>query len=428
MDAIRKLQTGELESYEFDKIYMSREGTFNWGHISAKVHCNQKGLPQFVVSVTHDINKRKEFENLLNLVLRTIPSLVSYIDRELTYKFVNQSYEKWFGFSASEIIGKKLVDIIGIEAFEAARNHIDRALKGEYVEYERRLNYRYGGARDVHITFVPDFNPIGEVSGIVAIVTDITDLKGSDGMAIDQQSQLLDYAKRSVIGALASGIALQINEPLQALHQKLDQALGHIEKSDKALQDQLKDDFGKMKESGARISKIVKGLKSFSQGESEKMLVEINLAMMLEDAIALCRERFKNRGIDLFSEDAKDLRLKCNSAQIVQVLSNLLNNSCDAIENAEIKWVKISVHEEPNRILVSITDSGPGLSSEIATQLSAPFFTTKVGGKASGFGLSDSRGIVENHGGKLFYDSSSVNTRFVIELPREQNCVIVDTK
>ncbi len=424
MKALERLRNGELESFEFDRVYLCRDGTFNWGHVLATVHKDKQGKPQYVVSVTHDISKRKEFENLLNLMLKAIPSLVSYIDKDLTYKFVNQSYEKWFGIPYQEVVGKKLVEVIGKEAFTQANAHVARVLKGEYVEYERRLDYQYGGSRDVHVTFIPDFNPIGDVAGFVVVVSDVTELKDSEEIEDHDHKRLLDAAKMSVLDAMANGVSHQINEPLQALNIKLDKMFESLGPGD----ENLKYDLTKIKESTFRISKIVKGLRSFSKKDNEDPIGEHNLAMIIEDATAFCRDHLRNNEIDLFIEDATNIKLKCNHAQLSRVILNLLTNSCDAIKNLSARWIKISVTAEPNRILIGVTDSGPGLSTEVVTNLLSPFFTTKKSPKSSGLGLSDTRGIVEKYGGKLIYDSSSVNTRFVIELPREQNCVIVDVK
>lgn len=73
------------------------------------------------------------------------------------------------------------------------------------------------------------------------------------------------------------------------------------------------------------------------------------------------------------------------------------------------------------KLQISVTDSGKGIPSNIAEKLMQPFFTTKEVGKGTGLGLSISKGIIEDHQGSLWYDSSCANTRFVIDLPLNQS-------
>jgi signal transduction histidine kinase len=94
-----------------------------------------------------------------------------------------------------------------------------------------------------------------------------------------------------------------------------------------------------------------------------------------------------------------------------------LNNSFDAVSKFNEKWVTLDFDASPSKIRISVTDSGTGIPPEIAKRLMEPFFTTKDPGQGTGLGLPISRGIVEEHGGRLMYDSESSQTRFIVELP-----------
>jgi C4-dicarboxylate-specific signal transduction histidine kinase len=99
---------------------------------------------------------------------------------------------------------------------------------------------------------------------------------------------------------------------------------------------------------------------------------------------------------------------------------NLINNSHDSVLNLKDRWVKIEVLDKDNFIEISVTDSGNGIPEPIAQKMMNPFFTTKEVGKGTGLGLSISKGLAEDHGGSLYYDPTSKNTRFVIKLPKYQ--------
>lgn len=104
----------------------------------------------------------------------TVPALISYIGSDLRYLFVNKAYSDWFGFPLNEIIGKKVDEVLGKEAFEAAYPEIKRALAGESVSYERELPYAGLGPRFVRVNYDPDIDASGRVNGYFTLAFDIT--------------------------------------------------------------------------------------------------------------------------------------------------------------------------------------------------------------------------------------------------------------
>jgi PAS domain S-box-containing protein len=422
-DLLSKLKNGELENAEFDKSYLRYDGTYVWGHVSCKLHRDENQKPKFVVVVIQDINSRKESENLLRMILRNVPSLISFMDRDLKYKFANEAYLAWFGLSSNEIIGKTMNEILGENAVAVLKSSITKVLNGEYLEFERRIPYLHGGTRDAHLTYIPNTNPIGEVVGFVAIVQDVSQLKQTSELALDQQSRLIESARLAAIGELAAGLYHEVSKPLAIITAKADQILMRLERAEGSQSQNIQDDLLQIKETSFRISKIVKGLRAFSNSNEKDVNLETNLSFILEDALSFCSEKFKNYGIELIINNNTDIRFKCRPLQITQVILSLLNNSFDAVKDLKEKWIKISAFEESNRLRIRISDSGPELSAAIISKLMTPFFTTKM--KGTGLGLNSSRGIIEDHGGKLFYDSSDFNTCFVIEFPRKQSLLKV---
>ncbi len=106
-----------------------------------------------------------------------VPILISYVDREQRYRFVNRAYERWFGIDRSEIEGKTLAEVLGPEAYNRVRDHAARALAGESVTFEAQYHYQAAGLRDVEAQYVPDIARNGEIPGYYVLVNDITDHK-----------------------------------------------------------------------------------------------------------------------------------------------------------------------------------------------------------------------------------------------------------
>lgn len=106
-----------------------------------------------------------------------VPILISYVDREQRYRFVNRAYERWFGVERSQIEGKTLAEVLGPEAYDRIRPHVARVLSGESVTFEAEFNYRNAGVRDIEAQYVPDVTRNGEIPGYYILVNDITDRK-----------------------------------------------------------------------------------------------------------------------------------------------------------------------------------------------------------------------------------------------------------
>ncbi|MDO9488667.1 MAG: PAS domain S-box protein, partial [Sphingomonadaceae bacterium] len=103
-----------------------------------------------------------------------MPVLVSVIGRDRRYEFANRAYENWFGPEEGKVVGRHARDVLGPDAYAQLVQPFERALAGERVAYESDIPYKTGGPRHVHITFAPRRDPDGEISGVVALVVDLT--------------------------------------------------------------------------------------------------------------------------------------------------------------------------------------------------------------------------------------------------------------
>jgi PAS domain S-box-containing protein len=107
-------------------------------------------------------------------IVNVLPQFVAYTDKDLKYRFINKTYEEKFGLTAAAILNKPLMEVIGIEAFEKARPHVEKVLKGTRVNYYERFSYDKGDTLDIDGTLIPDTQADGRVNGYYAILTDIT--------------------------------------------------------------------------------------------------------------------------------------------------------------------------------------------------------------------------------------------------------------
>jgi hypothetical protein len=114
-------------------------------------------------------------EQQMRTVANAMPILISYLDKDERYQFNNKWYEDWFGESSDRVKGRSLQELLGEEAYKTIQPYVRRALAGERVSFESKINYRKHGETYIHATYIPDISSKNEVRGFYALVEDITE-------------------------------------------------------------------------------------------------------------------------------------------------------------------------------------------------------------------------------------------------------------
>ena len=142
-----------------------------------------------------DIKTNPGYENILNAV----PVLISYIDKDLYYRYANNAYHRWFGHDPDTLPGQKLNDVMGAQAFEKIKDYLQKALSGHTVNFEIELVYP-SGIKYVDATYIPDPDENGNIKGITAHVNDITQKKKIEKELAYKKDELQDYLDNASIG------------------------------------------------------------------------------------------------------------------------------------------------------------------------------------------------------------------------------------
>jgi C4-dicarboxylate-specific signal transduction histidine kinase len=244
-------------------------------------------------------------------------------------------------------------------------------------------------------------------------------------MELIEMNQLLDQekmhrfqlAKMSTLGEMAAGVAHEVNNPLGIIVGYLSK-ITRLAATDTVNGAEIIATADKIELTANRISKIVKGLLDFSRDGYKDHFIPVPLLEIIDETLMLSQSRLRKRNIRLsLQECPKEAYLNCKPTQISQIILNLINNSADEIEQKPDPWIQISFVLNENSIQIWVTDSGTGVKKEIQDKIFNPFFTSKDVGKGVGLGLSISKGIAEEHGGKLYLDPDCANTRFILEIP-----------
>ncbi|MBC7465083.1 MAG: GHKL domain-containing protein [Bdellovibrio sp.] len=240
----------------------------------------------------------------------------------------------------------------------------------------------------------------------------------SQDKILEQQQALINSSKMSALGEMAAGVAHEINTPLSTIQMRTTQMIEVLQDSAEVDKQAFIKSLEKIDLTTIRIAKIIKGLLTFSRDGQKDDQELVSIEKIVDETFDLCKERFKNSDVQLNFIKDNDAFLLCHPTAISQVLLNFLNNSFDAVQDLENKWIRVQLELLEKHVVISITDSGHGIPFEIQEKIQQPFFTTKEVGKGTGLGLSISRGIIASHGGAMGLDNSSPYTRFVITFPR----------
>jgi C4-dicarboxylate-specific signal transduction histidine kinase len=217
---------------------------------------------------------------------------------------------------------------------------------------------------------------------------------------------------------MAGGVAHEINNPIFVISSRVQLMSLSLQRSPEILH-ALKPHFDAILSTCDRVVRIVRGLKILSRGSESEVYETFSLRTTIDQTLDLSAPRLKQSGAKLeLRLPPEDFLVEARPVQLSQVILNLLNNACDAVEGTESPWIRVETVWGENEVEISVSNSGPTIPPSIRSKMMEPFFTTKPVGKGTGLGLSISLGIMRSHQGDLMLDESAPHTRFVVRFPR----------
>lgn len=257
---------------------------------------------------------------------------------------------------------------------------------------------------------------------IAAAIADTVERKLLAEEARLSQVEALNAARLASVGELAAGVAHEINNPLSGIINYAELVL-----DDKGLSEESQGYLGSVIKEGERIASVVRNLLSFARHQRQTHS-PARVADIMESSLGLLRHRLERDRVILRLDVPQDLPLiKCRSQQIQQVFVNLITNARDALDDRfpeadprKVLEITAQTSEFDGRptVRIGFHDNGTGIPGESLEKLFDPFFTTKPEGKGTGLGLSISYGIIQDHHGRLWFESEEGKyTKVIVELP-----------
>lgn len=353
-------------------------------------------------------------------LVERLPDVVALIDRSGFVEFVNHLDD---GLIGPQLLNSRLVDAISPEARDAVAECLASALAGRQAELpEIETHAASGESRWWSARFAP-IGVDGRVERVILVATEITERRAAEQEKAHLEAKLRQQQRLESIGTLASGVAHEINNPIQGI-MNYAELISVSEFADA----EIKEFAAEIEHETKRVAMIVRNLLAFSRQEVEKSMVSTTVSSIVEGTLSLIHAVLRKDQIRLRIELPPELpALYCRPQQVQQVIMNLVTNARDAL-NARFpsyddnKRIDIIGHAFERGgatwVRISVSDHGGGVPDDVVARIFDPFFTTKGRDQGTGLGLSVSHGIVAEHGGELRLDNRvGTGAIFHVELP-----------
>lgn len=375
--------------------------------------------------------------SFLDSIIDSMPSALFTLDHRGYIIQCNQQAADWLACERQPLVGKRLANYI--EMFDRVDLNFDDKLKPEVKKFERiKLTLPIGNfPADITLYPLKDKN----LSGLVIRIDDISQRE-------KMEEVIMQTEKMKSVGGLAAGMAHEINNPLGAILQGVQNIQRRVQPGHNANQQsaekynldlnamngyleerQILKFINNIKDAGQRAASIVSNMLQFSRG-NQKSLSQTSVRELLERALNIARADLELKTIDIQLNDINaEMTLQCIPSELEQVILNLLQNAAQALlEYKETvvsqDWkpqINITTEQQNEQVIIKVKDNGPGMNDETRRRIFEPFFTTKDVGLGTGLGLSVSYFIITaHHQGQLDVISSpNQGACFIIKLPNK---------
>jgi two-component system sensor kinase FixL len=339
----------------------------------------------------------------LHSVLDTVPDATVVIERDGTVTSFNSAAVRQFGYQPDEVIGRNVNMLMPTPYREQHDGYLQRYLAtGEkrIIGIDRVVVGRRKDGSTFPMSLAVGETRSGDAVHFTGFIRDLTERQETAARLEAVQGELARLARFNELGEMASTLAHELNQPLSAIANYVQGCIRLVARLPDEHKASLSGALEETAKQALRAGDIIRHLREFvTRGETERRHEDIK--NLIEEAGALALVGSRERGIRTQFDFAPgtDMVL-ADRVQVQQVLTNLMRNAMEAMKDSDAKELRVvTLPTEGQRVTVEVSDTGPGISEDIAAQLFQPFVTTKPGGM--GIGLSISRRIIQSHGGDL---------------------------
>ncbi|MCF8125115.1 MAG: PAS domain-containing protein [Desulfotignum sp.] len=380
---------------------------------------------------------QNEFETILN----GIRDFILIISPDQKILEVNEAFLKHMQYRREDVIGKKCYEVFQRITQKSSNCHekcpLDQVVrKRHHCQVELSRVDQKGKTWYTELSIFPIWEKKGRILKFIEISRDITKRKSDEKKTREHlqkmveertrqlkesHEQLLHQDKMASLGKLSSSVVHEINNPVAGIL-NLVLLSKRILKEDSITESELgvfQQYLDLMETETRRVTRIIGNLLAFAR-QSKIEVTRFDVNELIEQTLMLNANLLRLNKIRIIEDLERNLPLiRGSEDQIQQVIMNLISNAVESMAQAQRKRLTLKTCSTPDRnaVKMQITDTGAGIPNAYISKIFEPFFTTKKKGKGVGLGLSVVYGIIEEHGGKMYVDSTEgQGTCFTITL------------
>ncbi|MCS3415475.1 PAS domain S-box-containing protein [Pseudomonas sp. BIGb0450] len=402
---------------------LDKQGDYHWLLDEARLLRDDLGLPVEAVGLWLDVTEStlaaqrvKDSEERYRILVEDSPAMICRYRPDLTLTFGNTPLANYMECRPDQLPGMNLSQWLSAEQHEAFVQRI-RQLTPEFPVSTAEISLQLPGR--THAWWVWSdrgvFDEEGRLQEVQAVGRDNTEVRRS-------QQQLTQSAKMATLGEMATGLAHEINQPLNVMRMAIVNVLKRLSNGDAQI-DYLTEKLQRIDAQVQRAARVVDHMRVFGR-RSEVEQQPFNPAQAVEGTLSLLSEGLRGKGVELrVVQPDVSVQVKGYVDQLEQVLINLMVNARDALlskreHNHDLQpWISVQIEHDSRHVRIWVEDNGGGIDPRLLERIFEPFFTTKPIGVGTGLGLSVSYGIVESMGGRLSVANSEHGAKFCVELP-----------
>jgi len=365
---------------------------------------DNEGIPTALCGLSLDVTAQKEARRelrqtreYLQNILDNSPVIIITTDMSDNIVSFNRGAERSLGYSAGEVTGKPLTVL-----------YRDPAKRGEFLrlimsgrtvqDYAFELMCKDGTGLPVSLTLAQLKDSTGRMIGTVSMSKDISHRKAL-------MAQILQSERMAAVGRLASGVAHEINNPL-AIISEITGFLNDLvdeegENTKTELIQELREGLPKIHKQIERGRNITHRLLQFAR-KTEMSVEHADVNTALKEIMPFLEKECQLVGVTIHNDCQPDLpKIAIDETQLQEILMNLTKNALDALTDQGRGNIWLETHEEDGKVVISVSDDGPGIDDAIRDRLFDPFASTKSIKQGTGLGLSICYAIVKRCDGEI---------------------------
>jgi PAS domain S-box-containing protein len=399
-----------FSALRIEKRYRRKDGGIIWAEVSVVMLPTMSRAQLRAAAVMIDITERKRAEAALR---RSEAYLTEgqRLSRSGSFGWNVSSGEIFWSAESFNIFGYDQAPSANIDMVLRRVHPEDLALaqrviaqassSGRDFDFEHRLLMQDGAVKHLHVVGHAVRDQAEDLE-FIGSVMDVTAAKHAEEELHKAQATLAHAARVMTLGELAASIAHEINQPLAAIATSGNACLRWLDRTPPD-RDAARQAAVRIIQDAHRAGDVIRGLRALA-GKSGPQLIPFDINGALQEVLVLTRTDLHRHGVELHTDlSAQVPPVIGDRVQLQQVLLNLVMNGIQAMATVSDRRRELTISiapAAPERVQVTIEDTGPGLDPAIVQRVFDPFFTTKPDGL--GLGLSISRSIIEAHGGRLW--------------------------